>query len=210
MKCRYLKVLTFLEMIIYGAGGHAKVVYDCLTSQGVKLNGAFDDDPAVKSFLGIDVITPYSPNLFINEKLIICVGSNKIRYELSMLIKHKFGTTIHKTAFLAGGSNVSQGAMILAKSVIQAESQIGSHAIINTGAIVEHDCVVEDFVHIGPGAVICGNVRVGIGTIVGANATILPGVTIGKWAVVGAGSVVLNDVADGTKLVGNPAKIISN
>ena len=197
-------------MIIYGAGGHAKVVYDCLVSQGVKLEGAFDDNSAIKSFFGLKVIIPYSPNSFINEKLIICIGSNKMRYELSMSIKHEFGTAIHKTAFISKRSNVGQGAMILAKSVIQTETQIGDHAIINTGAIVEHDCVVGDFVHIGPGAVICGNVRIGTGALIGANTTILPGLSIGKWTIVGAGSVVLNDVANGTKVAGNPAKIISN
>ena len=196
-------------MIIYGAGGHAKVVYDCLISQGVKIKGAFDDNSVIKSFFDLIVKTPYSPHLFINEKLIICIGSNKIRHELSLSVKHAFGIAIHKTAFLARGSNVSQGSMILAKSVIQTEAQIGNHAIINTGAIVEHDCVIADFVHIGPGAVICGNVRIGIGTIVGANATILPGVSIGKWAIVGAGSVVLNDVANGAKIAGNPTNIIS-
>lgn len=196
-------------MILYGAGGHAKVVYDCLISKGVRLEGVFDDNSEVISFMGFDVITPYSPNSFINEKLILSIGSNKMRYELSLLVKHEFGAAIHETAFIAEGSNVSHGSMILAKSVIQSESQIGSHAIINTGAIVEHDCIVEDFVHIGPGAVICGAVSIGIGTNIGANTTILPGVSIGKWAIVGAGSVVLNDVADGVKMAGNPAKIIS-
>ena len=197
-------------MIIYGAGGHAKVVYDCLISQGDKLVGVFDDNPAKETFIGLKVINPYLPNSFISEKLIISIGSNKIRYELSRSIKHKFGTAIHKTAFITGRNELSPGVMILAKSVIQTEVNIGKHVIINTGAIVEHDCVIEDFVHIGPGAVICGDVRIGTGTFIGGNATILPGLSIGKWSVVGAGSVVLKDVGNNTKVGGNPAKLISN
>ena len=197
-------------MIIYGAGGHAKVVYDCLISQGDKLEGVFDDNPATETFIGLKVINPYLPNSFINEELIISIGSNKIRYELSRSIKHKFGTVIHKTAFIAGKYELGPGAMILAKSVIQTEVQIGKHVIINTGAIVEHDCVIEDFVHIGPGAVICGNVKIGAGALIGANATILTGLSVGKWAVIGAGSVVLKDVEDNTNVVGNPANIISS
>ena len=197
-------------MIIYGAGGHGKVVYDSLISQGVKLVGVFDDNPSINSFLGLPVINSYSAYEFVNEKLIISIGSNKLRYELSHLVKHKFGTTVHDTAFLAEGVNTNDGAMILAKSVIQPEVQIGKHSIINTGAIVEHDCLLGDFTHIGPGAVVSGGVRIGIGTFIGANATILPGISIGDWVKIGAGSVVLKDVMDHTELVGNPARIISN
>lgn len=196
-------------MILYGAGGHAKVVYDCLISQGIRLEGVFDDNPAKEIFVGLKVINPYVPNLFVNEKLIISIGSNKIRYELSRSLKHKFGTAIHKSAFIAERSKIGLGAMIFAKSVIQTEVQFGNHVIINTGAIVDHDCVIEDFAHIGPGAVICGEVKIGTGAFIGANATVLPELSIGKWAVIGAGSVVLEDVEDGAKVAGNPAKVIS-
>ena len=41
---------------------------------------------------------------------------------------------------------------------------------------------------------------------VGTGAVILPGLTIGVEAVVGAGAVVTRDVADGTTVVGNPAR----
>jgi sugar O-acyltransferase (sialic acid O-acetyltransferase NeuD family) len=203
-------VLTTFEMIIYGAGGHAKVVYDCLISQRIKLKGVFDDNSAINSFLRFNFVTPYSANSFANEKLIICIGSNKIRHELSKTIKHSFGMAIHKTAFMAESAIIEEGVMILVKSIIQAESRIGGHVIINTGAIVEHNCVIGDFAHIGPGAVVCGNVHIGTGTFIGANTTILPGISIGRWAIVGAGSVVLKDVADGAKVAGNPAKIIQN
>lgn len=197
-------------MILYGAGGHAKVVFDSLLSQEIDLKGIFDDNTSVKSFMGYEVKTPYLSSLFADENIIIAIGSNKTRYELSKSVKHAFGSTIHKTAFLAANSEVNQGTMVLSKSVIQIESRIGKHVIINTGAIVEHDCIIEDFVHIGPGAVICGNVKVGAGAFIGANATILPGVSIGKWATIGAESVVMMDVGDGSKLAGNPAKIISS
>lgn len=195
-------------MILYGAGGHAKVVYDCLVSQGIKLMGIFDDNSDIKSFYELNVITPYSANSFTDEKMIISIGSNEIRFELAKSVKHSFGKAIHKTAFLAKSTLIGIGTTVSVKSVIQAESIIGRHVIINTGAIVEHNCVIEDFAHIGPGAVICGNVSIEAGAFIGANATILPGLSIGKWAIVGAGSVVLNDVIEGTRLAGNPAKII--
>lgn len=42
----------------------------------------------------------------------------------------------------------------------------------------------------------------------GTGAIILPGVTIGAGATVGAGAVVTRDVADGSTVVGNPARPI--
>lgn len=197
-------------MILYGAGGHARVIYDCLVSQGIKPKGVFDDNSELKSFFGLKVINPYLSDLFINEKLILCVGSNKMRYNLSERVAHAFGSVIHHTAVLALGTKVDPGAMLMAKSVIQSGSQIGKHTIVNTGAIVEHDCDIANFVHVGPGSVICGDVKIGMGSFIGANATVLPGLSIGKWAVVGAGSVVLRNVGDGEKIAGNPAKTIGN
>jgi acetyltransferase-like isoleucine patch superfamily enzyme len=45
------------------------------------------------------------------------------------------------------------------------------------------------------------------GSKIGSGATILPAVTVGKDAVVGAGSVVTKDVADGSVVMGVPAKV---
>lgn len=196
------------KMILYGAGGHGKVVYDCLLSQEIPLIGIFDDNPKIKLFDGIKVLGPYQPDKFDKENLIISIGNNNIRYQLSQTICHSFGEIVHQTGYLAKDVGVGKGSMILARVVIQSGVEIGRHAIINTGAIIEHDCHIDGFVHIGPGAVICGNVRIGQGSFIGANATILPGVSIGEWAIIGAGSVVLKDVSNRAKVIGNPARTI--
>ena len=80
--------------------------------------------------------------------------------------------------------------------------------IINTGAQVDHDCAIANFVHIAPGATLCGNVAVGEGALIGAGAVILPGKRIGDWAIVGAGAVVTRDVPNFAVVAGNPAKVI--
>ena len=89
-------------------------------------------------------------------------------------------------------------------------TSIGKHTIINTNATVDHDCQVDDFVHIAPGATLCGGVKIGKGTLIGANATILPNCIIGKNVRVGAGAVVTTDIPDNVLVVGVPAKIIKN
>ena len=48
----------------------------------------------------------------------------------------------------------------------------------------------------------------GEGTHIGAGATIIPNLKIGKWATIGAGAVVIKDVPDYAVVVGNPGRII--
>ena len=96
--------------------------------------------------------------------------------------------------------------MIAAHVVINPLAEVGTGVICNTGCIIEHECIVGDFAHIGPGAVLCGNVKIGAGTFVGANAVIKQGITIGKNAMIGAGAIVVKDVADNITVMGIAAK----
>lgn len=45
---------------------------------------------------------------------------------------------------------------------------------------------------------------------IGANSTILPGTIIGKNCIIGAGSVIKGNIPDGSIVVGNPARVVSN
>jgi acetyltransferase-like isoleucine patch superfamily enzyme len=65
--------------------------------------------------------------------------------------------------------------------------------------------MLGDFVSIGPGATLAGNIHVGAGSIVGAGAVVLPNVRIGEGSIVSAGAVVRKHVADSTLVLGNPA-----
>jgi len=64
--------------------------------------------------------------------------------------------------------------------IVNAGSIIGNHVILNTNCSVDHDCVIEDFVHVSPGATICGGVKIKEGVHIGAGAVVLPNLTIGK------------------------------
>lgn len=76
---------------------------------------------------------------------------------------------------------------------------------MNRNASIGHDCYLEQFVTIGPGANLAGNVTVEEGATIGMGANIREGTTIGANAVVGMGSVVLNDVPAGELWYGVPA-----
>ncbi|MFN9911407.1 MAG: hypothetical protein ACK53L_02415, partial [Pirellulaceae bacterium] len=59
--------------------------------------------------------------------------------------------------------------------MIQPGAQIGPHSIINTAASVDHDGDIGCFCHIGPGATLSGNVRLGDGSHLGTGCALIQG-----------------------------------
>lgn len=113
---------------------------------------------------------------------------------------------VHPTAYVAHSATVGAGGQVLAGAVVGAEARLGIECIVNTRAGVDHECVLGDGVHVGPGATLAGCVRVGDRAFIGAGAVVLPRVWIGADAVVGAGAVVTRNVAEGTVVLGVPAR----
>ena len=195
------------KIILQGGGGHARVVLDCLLSQGATVVGIFD--PKLTShLLGVAPLGEYNPQVEPEALAIVAIGDNAIRKEVAERTKHLFTNTQHSSAIFSQHAQLGTGNVILHGSIVQALTKIGNHVVINTGAQVDHDCVVEDYVHLAPGARLCGNVRVGEGALIGAGAVVIPGKKVGAWATVGAGAVVISDIPDYAVAVGNPARII--
>lgn len=195
-------------MMLYGASGHAKVVIDCLKSCGIAISGVFDDDFNKKELLGYLVTSPYNAEYFHEEKIIISIGDNYLRRQVSLKVNHSFGIVKHSTALISPYSQISVGTVVFHNSIIQSGAIIGNHVIINTAASVDHDCVIENFVHISPNCTLCGKVKVGAMTHIGAGASVIPNLTIGRNCIIGAGTVVIKDIPDNCVVVGNPGRII--
>lgn len=192
------------EIIIYGGGGHAKVVSECVLDQNYKIIGFMDDDPAAKLF-NFRHLGNYQADQFTVHSMVIAIGSNRTRKKISKIIHSSYSTIVHSSSLVSPSAQLGDGSVLLHRSIVQAESRLGKHVILNTAAQVDHDCVLEDFVHIGPGAVLCGAVTIGEGTLVGAGAVILPGVSIGDWSIIGAGAVVTRNVPERSQAMGVPA-----
>lgn len=192
-------------MYLYGASGHAKVIVDILQSNGKKITGMIDDNPAINELVGY----PVYHVLENPTPLIVSIGDNRIRRKVvEKLQDAEFETAVHTSAIVSPKSEIGEGTVVMQGAIIQSSVVVEKHCIINTGASIDHDCKIGDFVHISPHATLCGNVTVGEGTWIGAGAVVIPGIRIGKWAIVGAGSVVIKDIPDNVVVVGNPARIL--
>jgi len=203
-------------MILIGYSGHSYVVHGIFDALGKKVIGYFDNqekstNPYHLKYFGKET-SEQAFTVLKNDEFFIAIGDNAIRQK----IYENFAArgcmpvnAIHPSAAIDTTAVLApHGIMISSNVSVNALSRIGNAVICNTGCIIEHECEVGDFVHIGPGTVLCGNVIVGAGTFVGANAVIRQGVHIGKNCVIGAGAVVIKDVPDNTVVAGNPSRDI--
>ena len=196
-------------MILYGARGQAKVIYDLILSNNHLLEYLVDDNPPDHFPHNLNIYRP-TPELLLHKQVIIAIGDNKIREKIYHEIKHlcEFENMQHFSAYVSRFTEVGEGTVIMPQVCINAEVKIGKHCIINTSAIIEHECVIEDFVHISPTAALAGNILVKKGAHIGLGANLIQGITVGENAIIGAGSVVLKDVPANAVVVGNPGRII--
>lgn len=195
-------------VLLYGAGGHARVLVSSLNALNLSSVAVFDDDPTKQSVQGVPVVGLYTPDFQPELPMLLAVGDNAIRAQLAQVVMHSFGTLIHPSAMVDSSVALGTGTVVVHRAVVQANAQLGQHVIVNTGSSVDHDCVLDDFVQVAPGAILCGNVRVGEGTLIAAGAVVVPGITIGRWVTVGAGAVVTRNIPDGAVVWGNPTRVI--
>lgn len=207
-------------IVIWGARGHALVLLDFLTEAGYRVIAFFDNDAsAVSPVEGVPI--HHGERGFVrwlessrgsrSAACAVAIGGDQGRARLKIQVTMaKAGLTpatlVHPSAVVAKSVALGAGSQVLAGSVIGPRSRIGVASIVNTAASVDHECTIGDGVHIAPGAVLAGCVRVEARAFVGAGAVVLPRIVIGADAVVGAGAVVTKMVSAGAVVVGNPAR----
>ncbi len=196
------------NVILIGAGEHARVVLDSLQAAGRSVIVMFDPKYDGQNFMNTAVHGTYRHDLHTGSEAIVAIGANDVRQRLSREVRHAFTTSVDKTAIVSQYSTIGRGSMVLHGVIIQQGSVVGQHVIVNTAAHIDHDCEISDFVHIAPGASLCGRISVGEGTLLGAGSIVIPGIKIGQWCTIGAGSVITRDIPDYAVVVGNPGRVI--
>jgi sugar O-acyltransferase (sialic acid O-acetyltransferase NeuD family) len=200
-------------MIIIGAKGHAKEIFDILNEECYSSLFFFDnvttdiDDNLYKIPILKDLEVA-GQKLKDNPDFVLGLGGVKNRYTLYNKFLDLGGnpiSAIASNAQISKNCKLGKGLNSMAFSFISANVEIGDGTLINAHASIHHDCVIGKFVEISPGARILGNCDIGNFTTIGANATILPKVTIGSNVVVAAGAVVTADVPDNCMIAGIPA-----
>jgi sugar O-acyltransferase (sialic acid O-acetyltransferase NeuD family) len=203
------------KVVLVGAGGHCKVLIECLDRNLYEIIGILDNKTKIGSeIIGISVIGDDNDAklLFgsgVHNAVIAIVGNLKVRKKL--LDKYKeigfsFPVIRHPSACISSNAKLGEGVAILSGAHINTGAIVQNFVTINTGAVVEHDVVIGDNSHIAPRVTLLGASRVGNDTMIGAGSVVLQQVIIGNRCTVGAGSIVLKNIKDGKTVYGNPAR----
>ena len=145
------------KFVLYGSGGHARVVTDLITQLGGKVMAFFDNDH------------PYDATCFPEAEMIIAIGNSEARQRIAGEVRHRLAALIHPRAYVAADVELGEGTVVLANATVQAATKLGKHVIINANVTVDHDTVVGDFVTTYPGVYIAGEAVVADGSRIGAN-----------------------------------------
>lgn len=218
-------------LVVVGAGGHGREILDVVAAVNAVhhtwiVRGVFaDDDPGDAlsrhgipwlgrlesgETLAINAATVHTATVnTAPTEYIVAIGDPATRERVAAICAtHGWepATLVHSGASLGSHCSIGGGTVLFNASVLTTGITLGPHVHINTRASVSHDCTIAAFATVGPAAVLCGGVSIGMRAYIGAAAVVLPGLRVGDDAMVGAGAIVVCDVADGARVKGIPAR----
>lgn len=208
--------------VLWGSGGHAKVLASMIALLGGKVVALFDNDSQATSvvagvplFIGKDKFLSWIDEQPDEQDLFGLAAIGGVRGRDRLGIHDLFRSCgvdvaplVHPNAYVCSTASLGAGTQVLAQAIVAADAHVGEACIINHRSSADHDCVLGDGVHLAPGATLCGCVSLGDNVMIGASAVVLPRIRIGENTIIGAGAVVIRDVPPGVVAVGAPARII--
>ena len=211
------------NILIFGTGGHAKVIVDIIEKQGkYNITGFIDvyhDKNTV--IMGYKVLGDESDESSFKDIVssyeiyggIIGIGDNSIRAKvrdkvIKVIPNFKFVNCIHPKSILGKDVTLGEGNVIMAGAIINSSTSINNHCILNTNSSIDHNCLLSDFSSIAPNVTVGGNVKIGGYSAIGIGTNIFHSVNIGYNCIIGGGSLVCYDTNDNSIYYGSPSKFI--
>lgn len=204
------------EVIVLGAGGHAKVCIELLMASSMSVAFCIGGHDSGEFCLGVPVLKGDDHLLRLRDEgyslAFIAVGSNTLRQRLAGSARgmgYELVNAISPTAVISPSVQMGKGIAVMAGAVINADACISDLAIVNTSATIDHDSLVGEAAHLAPQCALAGNVTVGARAFLGIGSRVIPSVCIGRDVVAGAGSVIISDIESGSRVAGVPARKIN-
>lgn len=204
------------ELIIIGAGGMGRTVYDnakeCMGYGDIfRIKGFIDDNLNVlddfenyPKILG--TISDYVPQK--NDVFVSSIGGESRKKCMQEIISRggEFIELIHKTVRIGTNARLGKGNFIGAYTIIGPDVEIGDYNMIQSFTIIGHDARIGSWNRIDTHVTCVGGIQVMDETTIHTSAVINHGVVVESNAHVGACSFVIKRVKSGTTVCGNPAK----
>ncbi len=205
-------------LLVFGAGGHGKVVAETALASGEWEEVCLVDDrhPELEEVNGLRVIGSFEQGMQMQGDYsfaIAAIGDNALRARTTNeLLSRGFQVPVvcHPTTVIASSASIGAGSVLLANVVVQSSAKIGVAVILNTSVSVDHDCNIKDGAHLSPGTHLGGDVTIGEHAFLGVGVSVIRGINIGRDSIIGGGAAVVNDIESRCTAVGVPAKKIKN
>lgn len=202
-----------IDILLFGAGGHAKVASDCARADypnqmmlsGDGTEGWWRHVPIVPQ--GEKSLSEWKS---VCPRAFVAIGDSEIRERVTLSLEatgFSLATLIHPSAVVSPSARLESGVLVCPGAVINADARIERGCIVNTGAIVEHECEIGAFSHIAPRAVLGGGAVLGHHCRVCLGAVVSDHISVGCHATIGASAAVLSSVPPHVLAVGVPAQV---
>lgn len=201
------------NLILIGAGGHARACIDVIEEAGdfriaglIGMPEELGADHLGYRVIGTDEslrgLRSECPYALITIGQIETAQHRERLYHQALELGFQLPAIIARDARVSRWASVGDGTIVMHGVIINAGAVVGRNCIINSRALIEHDATVHDHCHVSTGAILNGGVQVGEGTFIGSGSTVKQGVRIGCRCLVGMGCSVRTDQPDDTRFTG--------
>jgi sugar O-acyltransferase (sialic acid O-acetyltransferase NeuD family) len=197
-------------LLLFGAGGHGRVVADAARCAGWQTVVATDGDPARCAGSLLDGVPLIADASAWAGAVHVSIGNNAARARVAgQWPAARLATVVHPQAVVSSAATLGVGCFVAAGAIAAPGARAGRGVILNHAAVVDHDVQVGDWSHVAPGVKIGGGAIIGERVLLGAGCVVLPGVRVASGCVIGAGAVVHRPIEEAGVYVGVPARRIA-
>ena len=193
------------EIVLVGAGGHARACIDVIELAGqYKIAGLVEKDESnSERNLGYPIVGTDEDLQNLRKKYqyaFITVGQIKsaaIRVQLFNMLKdleYKLPLIVSPRAYVSKHAQIGDSTIVLHDAMVNANAKVGKNTIINNKALIEHDAFIGDHCHIATGVIVNGEVTIDNESFIGSGAVTRQSVSIGNNCIIGAGVIVKKDI----------------
>lgn len=188
------------DILVYGSRDLGRVVKSIVEQSGFRFAGFIDDYSQGDEILGpyARVKEKYPPDAY---KIAMAIGFNYLEARWAVYQKliedgYEFPPLIHPNAYVRDRTAVEQGAIVMARAIVDTNTRIGELSVLSPGAVVNYGGRVGSNTFLSSNSVISGHSTIEMNCFVGAGAVIMDHVTVPEGSFIKANEVFYSGKAD--------------